>query len=161
VIVNPGVILGEGFWGQGSSVLFDRVWDGLTFYTEGVTGYVSVLDVVQIMQQLMDGAIAGERLVVVSEQLSYKTIILKIAARMGVKAPKLLAPTWLLQLGWRVDGLLSLLGKKRFLTQQSAASLVNLDVLSNEKSLALLGFNYELIDDCLDRVVAIYVQDKQ
>ncbi len=159
VIVNPGVILGEGFWGQGSSVLFDRVWDGITFYTEGVTGYVSVLDVVQIMHTLMESTVNGERMVVVSEQLSYKDILSKIAVKMGLEPPKRKVASWLLQCAWRIDWFLSLFGKKRFLSRQSAASLVNIEELSNEKSLTFL--EYESIDNCLDRVVPIYLKEKR
>jgi hypothetical protein len=63
-----------------------------------------------------------------------------------------------LQLAWRIDWFLSLFGKKRFLSRQSAASLVNIEELSNEKSLTFL--EYESIDVCLDRVVPIYLKYK-
>ena len=42
VIVNPGVILGGGFWNEGSGKLFSQVHNGFKFYTEGVTGFVGV-----------------------------------------------------------------------------------------------------------------------
>ncbi|MCF6240091.1 MAG: SDR family oxidoreductase, partial [Bacteroidales bacterium] len=47
VIVNPSVILGVWDWKNGSSGIFKKVYQGLKFYTEGVTGYVDVLDVDQ------------------------------------------------------------------------------------------------------------------
>ncbi|RZQ51129.1 NAD-dependent epimerase, partial [Pseudoalteromonas phenolica] len=52
VIVNPGVILGSGFWQEGSGKLFTQINNGFNFYTEGITGFVSVKDVVSIMIQL-------------------------------------------------------------------------------------------------------------
>lgn len=159
VIVNPGVILGEGSWTQGSGLLLNRVWKGLSFYTKGITGYVAVDDVVRMMIDLMQSDVVGKRYVVVAENISYEDIIAKIAQRMGVKPPKRWAKSWMLQVAWRIDGVLSWLGKKRFLTRQGAASLENTDLISNEQSIIELGFVYESIDDCLDRVVPIFLKD--
>ena len=61
VIVNPGVILGAGFWDSGSGKLFDQVYKGFNYYTEGVTGFVSVQDVVKSMILLMKSNIKNER----------------------------------------------------------------------------------------------------
>lgn len=161
VIVNPGVILGEGLWEQGSGVLFETVWRGLRFYTKGVTGYVDVKDVVRMMSLLMSREVFGERFVVVSELLSYEDIINKIALRMGVKAPKWLASSWMLSVVWSIDFVLGCLGKKRFLTRQGAESLQCLDLISNDKSCEVLGFNYTKIDACLDRLVPVFLKDKR
>lgn len=79
VIVNPGVILGSGPWHKGSGTLFRRVDEGLPFYTTGVTGFVDVQDVVRIMISLMEGSIQNERFVVVSENLTYRDVLYKIA----------------------------------------------------------------------------------
>ena len=49
VIVNPGVILGSGFWNTGSGKLFSQIFNGFKYYTEGITGFVSVQDVVKPM----------------------------------------------------------------------------------------------------------------
>lgn len=159
VIVNPGVILGAGSWVQGSGLLFNRVWNGLSFYTKGITGYVAVEDVVRIMSTLMQSEVEGERYVVLSENLSYETIIAKIAQRMGVKSPSKLATSWMLQWAWRIDWVLSWFGKKRFLTHQGAESLQNRDLISNEKSKMDLPFEYESIDSCLDRVVPVFLKN--
>jgi nucleoside-diphosphate-sugar epimerase len=161
VIVNPGVILGEGSWTQGSGLLFNRVWNGLSFYTQGITGYVAVEDVVRIMITLMHSDLEGERYVVLSENISYEAIIIKIAERMGVKPPSKLAQSWMLQWAWRIDFVLSWFGKKRFLTQQGAASLQNLDLISNAKSTTELQFVYASIDVCLDRLVPVFMKDKR
>ena len=54
VIVNPGVILGEGYWHSGSGVLVKRAAKGVNYYTDGGTGLVDVRDVVDIMQTRME-----------------------------------------------------------------------------------------------------------
>ena len=53
VIVNPGVILGAGFWNSGSGTMFSKIHKGFNFYSEGITGFVSVNDVVKVMMELM------------------------------------------------------------------------------------------------------------
>jgi len=45
VIVNPSIIFGPGFWDKGSSSMFTNIFRGLKFYSNGVTGFVSVEDV--------------------------------------------------------------------------------------------------------------------
>ena len=41
VIVNPGVVLGPGFWSSGSGLLFKMAAKGKMYATKGVTGYVA------------------------------------------------------------------------------------------------------------------------
>ena len=45
VISNPSIILGPGDWNKGSSQIFQKIYNGLKFYTTGSTGYVDVVDV--------------------------------------------------------------------------------------------------------------------
>ncbi len=87
IIVHPGVVIGKGYR-TGSSDIFCKVKKGLPFYTEGITGYVTVTDVVKAMAKLMDSAIVNERFVLVSENLSHKKVITTIANSLGKKAPK-------------------------------------------------------------------------
>jgi dihydroflavonol-4-reductase len=54
VIVNPSIILGPANWETGSAKMFKTVWDGMKFFTRGVTGFVDVRDVVKAMILLMD-----------------------------------------------------------------------------------------------------------
>mgnify|MGYP000444878606 CR=1 FL=1 len=63
VIVNPGVILGAGFWNTGSGALFPKIYKGLQFYTEGITGFVAVKDVVIIMIRLMNSTIKNKSII--------------------------------------------------------------------------------------------------
>ena len=71
VIVNPGVILGPGFFRSGSGGLFKRVYKGLRYVTEGVSGYVGVDDVIKGMVSLMNSDRKNERYIMVAENLSF------------------------------------------------------------------------------------------
>ena len=78
VIVNPGVILGAGFWTTGSGKLFQQVYNRFKYYTEGITGFVGVKDVVTAMILLMNSNIKNERFILVSENKTYKLSLIHI-----------------------------------------------------------------------------------
>ena len=87
VIVNPGVILGSGFWDAGSGQLFSKIHKGLQYYTQGVTGFIGVQDVVYCMEKLMEEPIANERFILVSENKSYQELLFSIADAFQTKRP--------------------------------------------------------------------------
>jgi nucleoside-diphosphate-sugar epimerase len=146
VIVNPGVILGPGFWKTGSGELFDRVANGLHFYTEGVTGFVSVNDVVSIMISLMKSNVVGERFIVVAETLSFKTALKTVAHSIKAKTPSRNAKPWMTEMYWKLDWLLSLLlPRKRKMSKLMARSLHQTNSFSNEKVTTTLNFKFQKI----------------
>lgn len=159
VIVNPGVILGPGFWNQGSGAFFTSIKKGFPFYTTGSTGYVAVTDVVKTMRLLMHSDSTGERFILISENITYQKIIFKIAEKIGAKKPNLEAKPWLLNLAWRLDWILStFLRTKRKISKLSAQSLINKDQISNEKIKTYLNYTFETIDTYLDQIVSNFTQ---
>ena len=52
VLVNPGVILGPGFWSEGSGRIFSRLNSGLKIAPPGSTGFVGVWDVIRAINAL-------------------------------------------------------------------------------------------------------------
>src|SRR5690606_9805863 len=89
VIINPGIIVGSGYWNSGGSgSLIKKIYKGFPYYTNGVTGYVSVDDVVNAMYQLMQSEIKNERYILVSESLSFKNFQEKVAAVLDVTPAK-------------------------------------------------------------------------
>lgn len=153
VIVNPGVIFGAGFWNQGSGAFFTSVQKGFPFYTTGTSGYVSVTDVVKIMQQLMKSDIKGERFILISENKSYKEIIYTIADKINAKKPTIEAKPWLLNIAWRMDWFLSkIIRTERKISKYAAQSLQNTDEISNKKITSTLDYSFQTIEDTLNEV---------
>jgi dihydroflavonol-4-reductase len=153
VIINPGVIFGQGFYSQGSGAFFTATKKGLPFYTIGSTGYVAVDDVVKIMTLLMQSSSDGERFIVISENCTYKEIISKIAAKIGARKPSLEAKSWLLQIVWRLDWFLSKITRSsRKISKHSAQSLLKNDLISNEKISRFLTYKFQPIDDCIESI---------
>ncbi len=87
VIVNPGVILGSGYWQNGSGRLFSGMKNGSPFYFKGGTGYVDVRDVVKVMRLLMEQECFKERFILVAENWSFKKCIEHVTKALEKKAP--------------------------------------------------------------------------
>ncbi|MDZ7612487.1 MAG: NAD-dependent epimerase/dehydratase family protein [Flavobacteriaceae bacterium] len=87
IIVNPGVIIGPGFWNAGTGKIFSKVKRGLSYYPVGKTGFVGVNDVAKAMIALMKSDIKNESFILVSENLFLKDLLFKIADSMNVKRP--------------------------------------------------------------------------
>ena len=107
VIVNPGVIFGYGFPKKGSDVIIQSVKKGLSFYTKGNIGIVSVEDVTSCMIQLMRSDISGERFTLVGENVNIKNLLDYLAEILKVNPPKIHATKAITSIGWRLDWLLS------------------------------------------------------
>jgi nucleoside-diphosphate-sugar epimerase len=157
VIVNPGIILGPGFCNQGSGTLFDTIKKGISFYTNGSTGYVAVTDVVKIMHLLLQSDCSGERFTLVAENISYKEIIIKIANKINAQLPKIEAKPWLLNLIWKADWLSAIVFRtKRKISKHGVLSLQNNDLISNEKLKTYLKYDFEEIDAYLNQIALYY-----
>jgi dihydroflavonol-4-reductase len=159
VIINPGIILGPGYWESGSGLFFKTSAKGLRFYFPGGTGFICVGDVVKIMVQLMDSSIKNERFIAVAENLSYKNILDAISKGFNRPPPKLGLKFWHLEIFWRLDWLLNLTtGKKRKLTKHGLASLRNPQVYDNSKVQEALHMDYEIIQSCISRSCKKYIE---
>ncbi|MFZ4772346.1 MAG: NAD-dependent epimerase/dehydratase family protein, partial [Ferruginibacter sp.] len=61
VMVNPVIILGAGNWNEGSSKIFQSIYNEFPWFADGTTGFVDVRDVAKAMIALMDSSINAER----------------------------------------------------------------------------------------------------
>lgn len=157
VIVNPGVILGSGFWFAGSGKLFSQVYNGFKYYTEGITGFIGVKDVVKTMMFLMDSNIKNERFILVSENKTYKEVFFLIADAFGKKRPSIKIKRWQTSLLWRFASFLSFFTKKEpLLSKYSAKSAHEVSKYSSEKINKVLNFNFDKVDEVIDNVVNNY-----
>lgn len=159
VIINPGIILGPGYWNSGSGLLFKTVAGGMRYYFPGGTGFISVGDVVKIMVQLMDSSIKNERFIAVAENLSYKSILEKISQGFNRPAPKIGLKFWQLEFFWRIDWFIKLfIPKKRKLTKQGLKSLRHPQEYDNLKVQEVLNIEYEPIKDCVSHACIKYLE---
>jgi dihydroflavonol-4-reductase len=157
IILNPGVILGkvskELENDNSSYVLFTKVRNGLSFYTNGATGFVAVDDVAKTAILLMQSDIENERFIVISENLTYQEVLNAIADGFKVKRPPVLAKPFFVRTYARIDWLLSVvLRTKRQMTLATAKSACATDVYANNKIKKAIGFEFSSIDDCISEI---------
>ncbi len=157
VIVNPGVILGAGFFNEGSGKMFTQVYNGFKFYTEGVTGFVGVGDVVKTMISLMKSDTKNERFVLVSENKSFKDILCLIADAFNKKQPSIKIGGFITAVFWRLAWLLSkITGKEPLLTKNSAKSAHQKEFYTSEKIEKQLHFDFEKMDTVIKGICNDY-----
>ncbi|APY08124.1 NAD-dependent epimerase [Winogradskyella sp. J14-2] len=161
IIVNPGIILGAGYWNGGSSGnLFRKIHSGMVYYVKGVVGYVDVFDVVDTMAALMKSSIKNERFILVSENLSFKDFQIKVANELSVNPPKKEAKAWLLSIAWRLDWLRhKITGSRRSFSKHTAKSAVSITKYDNTKIKDALGFLFKPIDQSINEICELYKKD--
>lgn len=118
VVVEPGVIVGPGFWEETvMGTIFRSIDKGFPFYMSGSKGYVDVRDVASVMIRLMNSDISGERFLLVADNLGYKDLFAQIATALNKKVPSVYLPA-MVAFGIAVaDSVISLLsGRRRKLT---------------------------------------------
>ncbi|GAA3758594.1 NAD-dependent epimerase/dehydratase family protein [Flavobacterium ginsengiterrae] len=144
IIVNPGVILGpipkSKNKQQGSAELYTKVANGLSFYTLGSTGFITVDDVVETAYQLMKSDIKNERFTLIADNIVFKDILNTIADTLQVKRPRRHATPFLMHFLWIADSIFAaLFFQKRRLTKATAKASYSKNLYSNEKIKTALG----------------------
>ena len=146
VIVNPGVVIGPGFWNKGSGAFFSWAAGGMRFYLPGSTGFITVNDVVKIMIELMESPISGERFILVDKNLSFKELLSNIAREFGHRPPNHRIRLWQLQLFRAFDWLRKkLFGGGRKITGAQISALSRNPEFSNARIVKTLDYEFELL----------------
>lgn len=158
VIVNPGIILGEGDWNKGSAKLIKVVDGEFPYYTAGVNAWVDVLDVVKIVHALMQSDISAERFIVSAGNFPYFEIFTKMAIALGRKPPRIKASPFLTSLVARWSLLKSRIRHTEpTVTPETARTAQTQCFYNNEKLLkALPGFSYTPIEETIQRMATAY-----
>ena len=151
VMVNPVIILGPGDWNNGSSHIFKNVYNEFPWYTDGITGFVDVRDVVTAMIELMNSNITAERFIISAENRSYGDVINLIAKAFGKKPPHKKVTASLAKIIWRFEALKSYFtGRDPLVTRETAATAMAKVNFDNSKLTRFLPhFTYRKIEDSI------------
>ncbi|KIA87202.1 NAD-dependent epimerase/dehydratase family protein [Flavobacterium sp. AED] len=156
IILNPGIIIGPGFWEQGSGQLFTKVKKGLSFYTLGSNGFVAVPDVVRIATQLMKSEIHNERFTLIAQNMVFRDVLNTIADSLLTKRPTIHAKPLFMEIYWRIDWILSnIFMQKRQLTSATAKASYSKNEYSNEKVTTILTTEFLDIDQYIKEISAL------
>lgn len=164
VIVNPSIILGTANWEAGSPKLFKTIWDGLKFYTKGVTGFVDVKDVVRAMILLMSESnfesCKNQRFILSAENLSYQNVFYQIADALGKSRPKYFSSDLLLSFVWRAATFLGWLTRKpSMITRDAVANSNATNNFDGSKITRILDFKYCSISDSINQTASFLKSD--
>lgn len=153
VIVNPGVILGEGLWHKGSGSIVTRVSKGLKYYTSGGIGLVDVEDVTRAMVELMKSTTTNKRFILVAEIISYKEFLGRLAEKLNVQKPSKEIAKWKLVLFSKIDLFFAaFFGSKRKLLRTHVESLYKFDTYDGSSITYTIPFQYTPLENTLVRV---------
>jgi nucleoside-diphosphate-sugar epimerase len=162
VILNPSIIVGAGNWNSGSCKLFSTVYDGFKFYTEGITGYVDVRDVVQSAYIAMESDVTEQRFIVNGDNWTNKQFLQTIAAHLQVKGPHVHAGKNLSELAWRVEWLKSVFtGKEPSVTKQTARIANKVTYFSNAKLKQTFDFDCRPLSISIADTAASFLAEKR
>ena len=160
-ILNPGLIIGSGFWEKGTGKIFNLYSDGFPFYSAGTVGIVDVRDVAKLAIQLMESDIKEERFIISSENMPYQTLFHQIATFAEAKPPSVKMTRWMTSIGWRLEWLRSALtGKSPTLTKETISSASNQTYYQNKKSIDTFDFQYTPIQQTIAETVQQYKEAK-
>ena len=161
VIVNPGVIIGPGFWNSGSGLLFKLIYKKQRYFTMGITGYVGVDDVISAMINLMESKIKNQRYILVSENLSFNKLLMGIANELSVKPPHKLASKSMLWFAMLFDWIQSkLTGNKRRINRAIYRNLTKNSIYSSKKiSSDLRSFEFTSISNAIRQTGQCFLAD--
>jgi nucleoside-diphosphate-sugar epimerase len=156
VIVNPSIVFGPANWENGSAKMFKSIWDGLKFYTKGVTGFVGVKDVVKAMVLLMDDhnfeKCRNQRYLLNAENLSYQDVFNQIADALGKPGPKINATNFMLALAWRIAALWSVFNRKpSFITKEAVSASNSINKFDGSKISKCVDFSYLPVSEAIQQ----------
>ena len=160
VIVNPGLILGKTHnWQANTGKLFSVVSGGLSYVNRGSTGVVGAMDVARSIRLLLEKEVpAGERFVLVGENVSQKKLLGKIAKALGVKPPtRTLAPWLSMTVGYLSQLLARFSGKEPVITPETMRSSLR-GYLYNGEKICQYGFSYDPLDEVIQQTARAYLE---
>lgn len=162
-VINPGIILGEGNWAEGSAHLMEIVWEEFPFYTLGVNAWVDVQDVVTIMRELMASETSAERFIVSTGNYSYLDVFTQMAQALNKKPPHIQATPLMTALVWRYSLLKSRLKNAApTITRETARNAQAQCYYDNGKLLqALPDFKYTPLGTTIQRMAQAFLKDHQ
>lgn len=161
VIVNPGIILGEGEWEAGSAQLIPLALRN-PFYTTGTKGYVDVRDVARAMILLAaEEQALGHRFILSGANLSFGELFGMIREAAGKRPPKLKAGAGILRAAAALEKPFSrITGRERSLTDETIANAVERSFYDGSAVTRLGGFSYTPIRETIRRVTRQYLREQ-
>jgi nucleoside-diphosphate-sugar epimerase len=162
-ILNPGIMLGEGNWDEGSAQLIKLAHSEFPFYTKGVTSWVDVQDVVKASVMLMESDVNAERFIISAGNFAFRDIFTMMARSLNRRPPRFYASPLVTGIAWRMSKLKgALLRKTVAITRETARNASNYSFYNNAKLVeALPGFSYSPIEKTIEDMARSFINSNK
>ncbi len=161
-ILNPSIVLGAGNWTKSSVKIFGNMIRGQKLYPPGSNGFVDVRDVARASVLLLSNGIHGKRFVLNGANLSFKSLMEKIADVYQVTPPKYKIRQWMIPISWRLMGLYALLSRR--VTVYNKYSVISSSKhwkYDNAQSVKELGISYRNMDDTIQSTADAFLRSRE
>lgn len=160
VIVNPGIILGPGFWNQSSGKLIETCYKGNPFYTNGSSATIDARDVASCMIQLTEKKEFSKRFVLIENNYSFKEILSQVHIALDKKVPSIEAGKFLLTLGKWADSWRSFFtGKQQLITKETIIAGLDKNSYNNSRVKTILNYQFISLSETVQFVCKGYLKD--
>ena len=159
-IAAPTVVLGPGNWTTDTSHLFPDSAQR-KYYAQGVTGFVSVNDVVKCLLTMARKKIYGEKFIINSQNMGYRALHILLAQKTGNPEPQKPAPQHILTCYKICHAIKSIFtGRRPIVNSLYFNSMTHFKLFDNSKSLRSLIAAYEPIESVVETISKIYKEEQ-
>ncbi len=160
VIVNPGIILGPGFWYQSSGKLIDACYKGNPFYTEGSSATIDAKDVSDCMIQLTEEKHFGKRFILTENNYSFKDILSETNKALGKKEPYINAGKGLLITAKWLNAFSCIItGKEPIITKETITAGLEKNTFNNVRIKQTINYEFTPLKETLTFVCNAFLND--
>lgn len=153
----PSVVMGSGYWKEGSTTMFYKSAKGLPMYPVGAYGFVDVRDLALLAVRSIEFDSVPERMIASGWNLSLKEILGKITQLAGHKPPRMALPPKAAEVLWRIMWpYQALTGKEPPISKSSARTTSCKLSFDNSLSLTVPSFSYTDLDQTIEDVMGNY-----
>ena len=160
VIVNPGVIIGPGFWNKNTGEIFTKINNGFKYFTNGSVGIIAVNDVVKTMILLQESTVKNEKFILVSDNITYEKFIQYISSALGKNSTLKSLKKWQLKTFYQIE-------KIKCLFIKGSPSLNKSNINSAFKNLNYdaskikntIPFEFTSIKESIQNIAKLYLMD--
>lgn len=160
-VVYPSLIMGSGWWTEGTNGMLGHVDRSLPFFPPGSNGLVDVRDVVRALLLVIERDQDGDRFLLNGANVPYKVLLDYMAAKLGRRAPRYAMPRWLAGLLILGEALRARLKNERpLLTRESIRNAFQQFGYDNRHSCEDLGLSYTPWEQTIGETAAQYREAK-
>ncbi|MES2131931.1 MAG: NAD-dependent epimerase/dehydratase family protein [Bacteroidota bacterium] len=162
LIVNPGLVIGPGFWNQSSGKLVSTCYNGTPFYTNGSSAAISAWDTTACMLALVEKKEFNKRFVLTSANYTFKELLSLFHKAFDKKEPYMEAGKVLLTLGMWFDSLrCAITGNEQLITKATVHAGLARNTFNNALIKKTLQYEFAPLSETVRFVCDAYLKEKK